>query len=247
MLPEFPLDIGLAGGTEYWLGEDMANIGEVRLAKSWGPASTLHSVREVPKFAPLQVPGLTRVFKNGLSRGEIAEVNGSRSSGRTSVCLHILAQATRRGEVCAVVDLYDSFHPVSAAATGVRLERLLWVRCHGNAEHAMRAADLLLHAGGFGVVLLDICEASPRVLNHIPLSYWYRFQRAIENTPTILIVCAEISQVRSSSSNKLQLRRDVVNWRGKGPFLVLHGIEAGAILHKTSTAFPEPLSIQTVA
>jgi hypothetical protein len=229
------------------VGEYMANTAWVGSAPFWKTAATLHALRDRPKFVPLQVPSLKKVIENGLSRGVIAEITGGRSSGRTSLYLHILAQATRRGEVCAVVDLYDSFHPASAAATGVRLERLLWVRCHGNAEHAMHAADLLLHAGGFGVVLLDICEASPRVLNHIPLSYWYRFQRAIENMPTILTVCAEISQVRSSSSNKLQLRREVVDWRGKAPFLVLHGIEAKAILHKTSTAFPEPLSIQTVA
>jgi hypothetical protein len=229
------------------VGEGMAKTDWVRSAELWRPASTLSSLREEPKFVSLQVPGLKRVFRNGLSRGEIAEVNGGRSSGRTSLCLHILAQATRRGEVCAVVDLYDSFHPASAAAMGARLQNLIWVRCHGNAEHAMRAADLLLHAGGFGVVLLDICEASPRVLNRIPLSYWYRFQRAIENTPTILVVCAEISQVRSSSSNKLQLRCKTVDWHGTAPFLVLHGIEANAILQKTSTDFPESLSIQTVA
>ncbi|MGI8960974.1 MAG: hypothetical protein ACR2IV_14665 [Bryobacteraceae bacterium] len=225
----------------------MAKISWVRSAQLWRPASALHALREAPKFAPLQVPGLKKLFKNGLSRGVIAEVNGDRSSGRTSLCLHILAQATRRGEVCAVVDLWDSFHPTSVAAMGARLQHLLWIRCHGNAEHAMHAADLLLHAGGFGVVMLDICEASPRILNHIPLFYWYRFQRAIENSPTILVVCAEISQVRSSSSNKLQLRRKAVQWRGKAPFLVLHGIEAKAILHKTSTGSPEPLSIQTVA
>jgi recA bacterial DNA recombination protein len=225
----------------------MANTSLARSISFGTPASVLASVRERPKFLPLQVPGLKPIFEKGLSRGIIAEINGGRSSGRTSVCLHILAQATRRGEICAVIDLYDGFHPASAAALGAQLQQLLWVRCHGNAEHAMHAADLLLHAGGFGVVLLDICEASPRVLNRIPLSYWYRFHRAIENTPTILLVCAAISQVRSSSSNKLQLRRKAVRWRGKAPFLVLHGIEADAILHKTLTVPPEALSIQTVA
>ncbi len=225
----------------------MANTSLASSIQFGKPASTLALVREAPKFLPLQVPGLKKLFAQGLSRGAIAEVNGDRSSGRTSVCLHILAQASRRGEVCAVIDLYNSFHPASAAALGGRLQQVLWVRCHGNAEHAMHAADLLLHAGGFGVVLLDLCRASPRVLNRIPLSYWYRFQRAIENTPTILLVCAAVSQVRSSSSNKLQLRRKAVRWRGKAPFFVLHGIDAEAILHKTSTASPEPLCIQSVA
>jgi hypothetical protein len=224
----------------------MANTALARPIELGRPASTLASLHQAPKFVPLPVPALKRIFEKGLSRGVIAEVNGDRSSGRTSVCLHILAQATRHGEVCAVIDLYDNFHPVSAAASGTQLQQLLWVRCHGNPEHAMHATDLLLHAGGFGVVLLDLCEANARVLNRIPLSYWYRFQRAIENTPTILLICAAISQVRSSSSNKLPLRRKAVHWRGKAPFWVLHGIEAGAILNKTSTASPESLSIQTV-
>src|SRR5437763_1302376 len=123
----------------------MANM-RAHLAQLWRPASALTSVCDVPKFVPLEVPGLKRIFKNGLSRGMIAEVNGARSSGRTSVCLDILAQATRRGEVCGVIDLYDRLHPASAGTIGARLQQLLWVRCHGNAEHAMHAVDLLLHA-----------------------------------------------------------------------------------------------------
>jgi recA bacterial DNA recombination protein len=225
----------------------MANMAWVRSEKLWKPASTLHSLREIPKFLPLEVPGLKKLLENGLSRGVIVEISGGRSSGRTSLCLHLLAQATRRGEVCAVVDLCDSFHPTSAAATGAELARLLWVRCHRNAEHAMHAADLLLHAGGFGVVLLDICEASQRVLNRIPLSYWYRFHRAIENTPTILVVCAGTSQVKSSSTSKLHLQRKAVHWSGNAPCLVLRGIEGEVKLHKNSASCAERLWIQTVA
>ncbi len=159
----------------------------------------------------------------------------------------MLAQATRRGEVCAVVDLDDRFHPASAVAGGVRLEHLLWVRCRGNAEHALRAADLLLHAGGFGVVLLDICDASPRVLNRIPLSYWYRFHRAIEHTPTILVVCAAAPQVRSSSLQRLQLARKQTRWIGSAPFLVLQGVESDAILQKAPAGRSERLWMETVA
>lgn len=225
----------------------MANTAWTHSAQLWTPASTLHALRERPKFVPLQVPGVKKLFENGLSRGVIAEVMGGRSSGRTALCLHILAQATRQGEVCAVVDLRDSFHPASAAATAADLRKLLWIRCHGSAEHAMQAADLLLHAGGFGVVLLDICEASPRVLNHIPLSYWYRFHRAIENTPTILVVCTATSQVKSSSTNKLQLQRKTVHWSGNAPCVILRGIEGEVKLHKSSAGCTEPVSIQTVA
>ncbi len=213
----------------------------------WQRAAILHVVREESKFPSLETSVLKRIFPNGLPRGIVAEVNGRRSSGRTSVCLHLLAQATRAGEICAIVDLHDSFHPTSACGAGVRLDRLLWVRCRGNAEHAIRATDLLLHAGGFGVVLLDLCEANAKTLNRIPLSYWYRFRRAIEHTPTILLICAESSQAKSCSSSSLALEPKPSHWSGKAPFLLLRGLRINAILRKLSNAPPQPLSIQMVA
>jgi hypothetical protein len=226
----------------------MANTGGALCSdERWKRASELHALHEESSFNPLEVSGLISLVSNCLSRGTIAEVNGRRSSGRTSVCLHILAQATSRGEVCAVIDLYDSFHPVSAAAAGVRLDRLIWVRCHGNAEHAIRSADLLLHAGGFGVVLLDLCEANPRVLNRIPLSYWYRFRRAVEHTPAILLLCAEIPQAKSCSSHQLQLKHNVFHWSGKPPFLLLRGLQVQALLRKARLICPESLFIRTAA
>src|ERR1039457_4373849 len=65
----------------------------------------------------------------GLPRGALSEIAGPASSGRTGVMLAALAQATGRREVCALVDASDSFDPASAAAAGVDLERLLWMRC----------------------------------------------------------------------------------------------------------------------
>lgn len=212
------------------------------------PASVLAITRPRPKFPTLPVAALNALFLKGLPRGIIAEVNGGRSSGRTSVSLHILAQATARGEICAVIDLYDSFHPASAQGTGIQLDRILWIRCHGNAEHAIRVADLLLHAGGFGIVLLDLCEASPRILNRIPLSYWYRFRRAVEHTPTILLVCADAAQAKSCSSAAVELKRKAFHWSGNVPFLLLRGIEASAILRRAFAANPAPACpIQAVA
>ncbi len=226
----------------------MANMASaLRYDERWKPASKLHVLREGSKFLPLDISAFKQLFTNGLPRSIIAEIYGRRSSGRTSICLHILAKATADGEVCAVIDLHDSFHPASAATVGVRLDRLLWIRCHGNAEHAIRATDLLLHAGGFGVVMLDLCEANPRVLNRIPLSYWHRFRRAVEHTPTILLLCAESTQAKSSSSNQLQLKRNLFYWSGKPPFLVLRGLQVNAVLRKGKIVRPEPLFIQTVA
>ena len=212
----------------------MANLASLlHSAQPWQSASTLRLAKAEPKFPPLPLPLLEELFQNGLQRGSIAEVSGPRSSGKTSVCLNVLAQATRRGEVCALVDTYGIFHPHSAAEAGVDLSRLVWIRCNGNSGHALRATDLLLHAGGFGVVCLDICEVPIRVLNQIPLSYWYRFGRAIENTPTTILVCSTSSQAKCSIASNLELVLQQIHWSGRHPSVRLSGIEMAGAYRKT--------------
>jgi hypothetical protein len=136
---------------------------------------------------------------------------------------------------------------VGAAAAEVRLEKIVWVKCTGNAEHAIRAADLLLHAGGFGIVLLDLCEASARVLNRIPLSYWYRFRRAVENTPAILLICANTPQAKSCARSNIQTKLKALHWSGNAPFLLLRGMEVEAVQQKVASIRPEPLLFETAA
>jgi hypothetical protein len=157
--------------------------------------------------------------------------------------MHILARATQNGEVCAVVDLHNSFHPDSAAASGVQLDRLLWIRCQCNPDYTMKATDLLLHAGGFGVVLLDLSEAQTRILNRIPISYWYRFQRAIQNTPTILLICADAPQAKAASRDSLNCQAKSFSWSGQQPFTRLCGMTTIARQRKLAAIHPEPLQI----
>jgi hypothetical protein len=163
------------------------------------------------------------------------------------LCLHILAQATTRGEVCAVVDLNNSFHPASAQLAGASLDQIVWVRCEGNMQHSMRAADLLLHAGGFGVVLLDLGEATPQALHRIPVSYWYRLRRAVENTPTTLLMCTDSSEVKCSFVSRLALKRKVEHWTGEAPFACFEGWETIASSSKTLGSPPELLYLSSVA
>ncbi len=227
----------------------MANLAAALTSKTslLEPASHLNLLHEESKFASLHLTAVKRLWPKGLRRGIIAEINGRRSSGRTSLCFHVLVQATTCGEICAVVDGHDSFHPASAAAAGVHLERLIWVRCQGNTEAAIRAVDLLLHAGGFGVVLLDLCEANRRVLNRLPLSYWYRFRRAVEHTPTILLVCAEAPQARSCASSNMEVKPKALQWTGKAPFLRLQGLQVTATHRERSVLQSEPLCIRSMA
>src|SRR5262249_7679000 len=104
----------------------------------------------------------------GLPRGSLTEICGPPSSGHMSVLLAALAARTMQPEACALVDGRDSFDPASAEAAGVRLEQLLWVRC-GNINHALRAADLLLQGGGFGMVALDLSDLAPGTVRQVPL------------------------------------------------------------------------------
>ncbi len=219
----------------------------LRYSEYWKRATEIKLKNEEYSFESVQIKALGSVLPTGLRRGIIAEFFGSRSSGRTSLCLYILAQATTGGEVCAVVDLYDSFDPASAASAGVQLDHIVWVRCRGNAEHAMRASDLLLHAGGFGVVTLDLCEASPRILNRIPISYWHRFRRAIEHTETTLVVYADYQQVKSCSQSSLHAKHKAISWAGKTPFCRLDGLEIQATPGKVSSIRPYSLFLRVAA
>src|SRR3989441_12942302 len=75
------------------------------------------------------VTELDALLGGGFPRGSLVELCGPASSGRTSLAFSLLAQATERQEACAFVDVSDSLDPVSLAAAGVELPRVLWIRC----------------------------------------------------------------------------------------------------------------------
>ena len=168
----------------------------------------------------------------GFPRGAISEILGPESSGRTTLVHSLIAASTAQSEICAYVDTDDSFDPVSAAASGVALSQLVWIRCGHNAGHALKAADSLLHAGGFGVIVLDLCQVPARVWNRIPISYWYRFRRAIENTPTILALAEKEPIARSCASLMLDLQRRKTVWTGAPGFSLLREVEIEAASRK---------------
>jgi hypothetical protein len=159
---------------------------------------------------------------SGLPRGAITEVFGANSSGRTSFILSTLAHATNVQEVCALVDTNDAFDPVSAASARMMFDHLLWVRCAREGtlnvpegkriERAFKAADLLLQSGGFGLVALDLADIAPREVTRIISSWWFRFRRAIENTPTVLMVTAQASCVGSRAALALEVKKERVVW-----------------------------------
>jgi hypothetical protein len=148
----------------------------------------------------------------GLPRGGITEIFGCASSGRTTFTLAALTAATNREEACAWVDTNDTFHPLSAAMSGARLDHLLWIRCGSKLEHAFKATDLLLQGGGFSFVLLDLGDVPSGAARRIISSWWYRFRRVIENTSTAFVVLASDSCVRSCAAMTLKLKRSSAVW-----------------------------------
>src|SRR5882672_7157158 len=133
--------------------------------------------RDTFALAPSGIPGLDAGLGGGFPRGQLSELVGPRSSGRTSLLLRLLAAATARGELTALVDALDMFDAGSAAAAGIDLNRLLWIRGHVVSnpglcrdlnqraiEQAVKAFTLVLQAGNFGLVALDAGEAPPRAM-----------------------------------------------------------------------------------
>jgi hypothetical protein len=169
--------------------------------------------RPEPERAPTGIAELDSAT-GGLPRGCLTEIVGPASSGRTSLLLGVLAAATARQEVCVLVDAEDAFSPHSAADAGVQLGRLLWVRCGHNAEHALKAADLLIQGGGFGLVVMDLGDTAPHTARRISLASWFRLRRAEEHTPTILVSLARQSNARTCASLVIECGRHAATWSG---------------------------------
>jgi recombination protein RecA len=152
----------------------------------------------------------------GLPRGAMTEVCGAASSGRTSLLLSALASRTAEGEVCALVDARDSFDPLTGNAAGIALDKLLWVRCQ-NIDQALRAMDLLIQAGGFGMVAVDLSDVPTRTVRQVPLNAWFRFRRAIEDTPTILLLLEQEPHAKTCASLVLRLEPREARWSEASP------------------------------
>jgi len=155
---------------------------------------------------------LDALIDGGIPRGRISEITGRAGSGKTSIAASFAAFATRRGEVAAWLDASGAFDPESMAAAGVELDRMLWASMKMAktttaspmtraplpyarfaagplARHQsaiVKAAQLVLEAGGFGLVVVDFGEA-PRALAHASA---LRIARAAERSGAAVIAIA---------------------------------------------------------
>jgi recombination protein RecA len=149
------------------------------------------------------VEALDACLRGGLPRGQLSELAGPRSSGRTTVLLQMLAAATQRGEIVALVDVPDCLDVQSAADAGIDLNRMLWIRGvgargHEAVERGLKALNLVLQAGGFAIVAIDVADVPLRELRAIPFNTWLRVQRTIEGSDTACVLVAPEPIARSA-------------------------------------------------
>jgi hypothetical protein len=210
--------------------------------------TALPSVERVDPSALVatDVTALDASLRGGLPRGQLSEITGARSSGRTSLLLQWFAAATRRGDIAAYVDTFDRLDVASAAAAGIALDRLLWVRGQAvtrmpesgfrdqgsgsryqksefsqdaelrlppgpgglferTLDRALKALNLVLQAGGFGIVAIDLADVPMVVLKRIPFTTWLRVQRTIEGSDTACVLLTPEPLSRSAGGLTLTL------------------------------------------
>jgi hypothetical protein len=166
----------------------------------------------------------------GVPRGQVSSIAGPASSGRTSVLCGLLASTTAGGELAALIDTRDTFDPESAAAAGVALPQLLWVRggpvssadslastIERQVDRALKALTLVLQAGGFGLAALDLADVPPPVVRRLPFTTWLRLARMVEGgrTACVLVGAQPIARSPGGVTMTLESGRVVSRWSGE--------------------------------
>jgi recombination protein RecA len=207
------------------------------------PAALTPAPRAMYEVAATGIRAVDELLHGGLPVGAISELAGAASSGRTSLALQFVAQRTAEERACAWVDISDAFDPESAAANGVRLRQLLWMRCGerqgshpkvlrdaanfrmgypmswkrpewARLEQGLRATDLLLQAGGFAAIVMDLGDTAPEQASRIPLATWFRYRQAAERTQCSLVVVGARGYAKSAAAVVLECSARNAEQRG---------------------------------
>jgi recombination protein RecA len=251
--------------------------------------------------APTGITEIDALLHGGLPVGAISEIVGPECSGRTSLALAFVASMTQAGKVCAWIDVSDTLHPESAAAMGIDLSRLLWVRCGvppaaeplpdfsvrglrvtekkpkakaglpqaggghprmeakglstavsdllasavtaprcaeplhkprpepkregrqltpfpsdvlkptprrkawSRLEQGLRVTDLLLQAGGFSCIVMDMGSLNAEYASRVPLATWFRFRAAAERLQSNVLLLTQYACSKNSAGVVLRL------------------------------------------
>lgn len=194
-----------------------------------GSTEPIRSEQAGGEVAPTGIASLDRRLLGGLPRGQLSEIIGDRSTGRSALLAAVLGEATRRGELVALVDPCDAFDPASGMAAGIDLSRLLWIRGDGHDPalgRALKAIGLLLQSGDFGIVGLDLADCSRCALRNVPFTTWRRMQRYLEGGRTACVLVGSRPMGRGPRGVTLVLRatQPVGRWTGQGGRPLLEGL-----------------------
>jgi hypothetical protein len=294
--------------------------------------------------APTGIREIDALLHGGFPVGALSEIVGPECSGRTSLALTFVAGMTQEGKVCAWVDVSDTLHPESAAAIGVDLSRLLWIRCGGppgtapllqsserrlrmaekppkakpglpqgggghprmeakglsaavsdllgsavtaprcaealskprpepkqrgpqltqfpssgirppkrkswsRLEQGLRVSDLLLQAGGFSCIVLDMGSLNAEYALRVPLATWFRFRAAAERLQANVLLLTQHACSRNSAGLVLRLDPGSVRSDSSTIFTGLeHRAELARQRFPQDNVFPlrkQPQSVQT--
>jgi hypothetical protein len=199
----------------------------------------------------------------GIPRGHLTEIFGPRSSGKTTALVATLAAATRRGESCVLIDASDSFDPQSAAARGLILQQLLWIRLGGDLQRAagesswhrleqmLKVTDLVLESGGFGLIALDLAGIAENFLRRIPLTSWFRFVRTVEHTKTALLVAGEFACSGTCAALVIKLSPQASGFKAQPSAMpthseILEGLRVEAEVVRARLERRPPQSVKTI-
>jgi recombination protein RecA len=188
------------------------------------------------EVAPLNLESVDRGLSGGLPHGQISEIVGPVSSGRTSLLWAALGAATRRGEHVALIDTFDRFDPPTGAAAGIDLMRLLWVRGQAisrtagaldpswlpgvhsvggpgtmverTIDRALKALNLVVQSGVCTLVAIDLIDVPATAMRRVPAATWFRIAHAIEGSDTVVVILSSASVARSARGKSIQLNAD---------------------------------------
>ena len=182
----------------------------------------------LPGLTPTGIVSLDDALGGGWRRGDVSEIVGESSSGRTGVLCATLAAATARGDIVALIDAFDRLDPVTMTAAGVELSRVLWVRgpalsLPGRAAmvasavvQAIRAFDLVIRAGGFSVAALDLAGASAHALREMAPATWLRLAHVLAGQPAVGLLVGDRPMGRSARGVTVRLSAER-RWTGASP------------------------------
>jgi hypothetical protein len=199
------------------------------------------------RIIPTGLADLDEALGGGWPSGEVSELVGTRSSGRTGTVVRTMAAAAARGDLVGLVDAFDRFDPAGAAAAGVDVDRVLWVR--GPActveqaspalidralSQALSAFDLIIGAGGFALVVLDLADAPSRAIRALPAATWLRLARGLEGRDAVALLVGEAPMGRSARGATIRMASSR-RWAGRSPqSRRLAGFEVRAVISQAA-------------